>query len=441
VQTQSIYHTHPDFGAFPSSIMRAVRQAAGRSVLSAARPAAARAAFRAAVRGSGSDRSRRLAAAALCCLLTAVLMLGSLLLPVSAPVNLTASETATDPTSPPFSPGIGLQTRQAYAVTSAEKQAEADEMMRRLDELQTELNQINADYSAAVEQHADALLRMQDAQQREADADARIAELQTELGARAQSMYRNGPTTYLDVIFGAKTFTEFINNMDMMNRLNSHDADLVAESKIVREDAEAARIEYTELERVTAEKETEITNLKAQKDANAIEMMAQIDLLQTQAAELLAQEILEAEQARQRARENSGLTDDQIIRVPEIANPLHGGYNWERGFGYSEWDGTFHQGVDLSLPTGSPVYASAPGTVTSASYLGSMGNCVIINHGSGVRTIYMHNSELLVSPGEEVARGDMISLSGNTGNSSGPHLHFQLEIDGVAVDPTIFCDF
>jgi murein DD-endopeptidase MepM/ murein hydrolase activator NlpD len=336
--------------------------------------------------------------------------------------------------------------QQAFAVTSAEKQAEADEMLRRLDELQTELNKINEDYAAAIVAHEDALAKMIDAQQREAAAEIRIRELQAELGLRAQQMYRQGPGSFLDVVFGAKSFTEFITAVDLMNRVNSRDATLVAESKEVRADAEAARIEYTEMERVSSEKEAQIATLKMQKENMAIEMQAQAEQLAAEAESLRIEEEAAAERARKLAEElalkggNAGtpITPEQLAKVPPLTHPCPTYYGITSPYGYRDFDKTFHKGVDLGAPTGTPIYAAAAGTVIYAGWESMGGNVVYMTHGNGVVTVYGHASSLLVKTGQQIEAGQNIALVGSTGYATGPHLHFQLEVDGTAINPMAF---
>ncbi|PTL77900.1 M23 family metallopeptidase [Vitiosangium sp. GDMCC 1.1324] len=97
-----------------------------------------------------------------------------------------------------------------------------------------------------------------------------------------------------------------------------------------------------------------------------------------------------------------------------------------------------HTGVDLSVREGSEVHVVADGTVRRASEDGVNGRVLIVDHGRGVTTAYCHNSELLVRPGQRVARGELIARSGNTGRSTGPHLHYQLELSAQPVDPLRF---
>jgi murein DD-endopeptidase MepM/ murein hydrolase activator NlpD len=333
--------------------------------------------------------------------------------------------------------------RSAYAVTSAEKQAEVDEMMQNLDVLQTELNQIDSDYAAAIQVHEEATQNMLAAQQREQDAQTRISMLQGQLGARAEQIYKKGPVSYLEVIFGAASFSDFLTAVDMANRINSQDAELIAESKIAKSEAEAARTEYAAQEKKAIENESLIASLRQQKEIAFAEMQAQIEALKEEAAELLAQEELAAEAARLRAEEdarrNAGggatVSPELSGRVGVLVYPCPGSII-SSPFGMR--NGTYHLGTDMAAPTGTPIYAASSGTVTASGPGGTMGNYVIVNHGNGVRTIYMHASELYVTAGESVYAGQVIAAVGSTGDSTGPHLHFQLEIFNTAVDPMLF---
>ena len=114
-------------------------------------------------------------------------------------------------------------------------------------------------------------------------------------------------------------------------------------------------------------------------------------------------------------------------------NTLISGGRYTSGFG-RRW-GRMHKGVDWACPIGTTVYASCAGTVISASYNGGYGNNVVISHADGRLTRYAHNSKLLVKAGQHVEQGEPIALSGSTGRSTGPHVHFEIYINGSAVDP------
>lgn len=116
----------------------------------------------------------------------------------------------------------------------------------------------------------------------------------------------------------------------------------------------------------------------------------------------------------------------------KLAKPFSRG-TYSSGFG-RRW-GRMHEGVDWSMPVGSPVYAADGGTVVSASYDGAYGYSILINHGNGLKTRYAHNSKLLVKPGDKVFKGQKIASSGNSGRSTGPHLHFEVIKNGSVVNP------
>jgi murein DD-endopeptidase MepM/ murein hydrolase activator NlpD len=142
-----------------------------------------------------------------------------------------------------------------------------------------------------------------------------------------------------------------------------------------------------------------------------------------------------AERASRAERQSEGLASS-VAAAPEIWMLPATDYTLSSPFGY-RW-GRPHEGTDLAADCGKPIYAVHAGTVVLARYYGGFGLAVVIDHGGGLQTVYGHSSEVLVSEGQEVAAGDEIALVGNTGYSFGCHLHFEVHIDGVAVDPVPF---
>ena len=136
-----------------------------------------------------------------------------------------------------------------------------------------------------------------------------------------------------------------------------------------------------------------------------------------------------------------GGTDAPFIGADGFCSPV--GENWRNivtsEFGYRKDPFTGqtkgHSGMDLAVPTGTSVRAALPGTVTVSQYSSSYGYYVMIDHGGGLSTLYAHNSKLLVSVGQTVSAGDVVSLSGSTGRSTGPHLHFEVRVNGERTDP------
>jgi murein DD-endopeptidase MepM/ murein hydrolase activator NlpD len=111
-------------------------------------------------------------------------------------------------------------------------------------------------------------------------------------------------------------------------------------------------------------------------------------------------------------------------------------------FGYrdapTEGASTYHEGVDLAGPEGTPIVAARSGTVTRATYSNSAGYYVSINHGDGFSSIYMHMTHYVVSPGQKVSRGQVIGYMGSTGISTGSHLHFGISLNGTYVNPALY---
>ncbi|MDR0514395.1 MAG: peptidoglycan DD-metalloendopeptidase family protein [Coriobacteriaceae bacterium] len=344
----------------------------------------------------------------------------------------------------------------AHAVTSADKFAEAEDILQRIDVLQTDLNAAQDAYDQAMAEHEIATAAMNDAQKRVDAALARIKQLQDRLAERASDLYRNGNTSlsFIEVLFGAKSFEDFLTSWDMLNKIGSQDAALVQETKDARAEAEAARQEAERQKSIAADKMAQAKALKEQILATQATLKAEAQKITAEAMELQAQEELEAERARQAAA-----AAEALQRQLESNRPAGGaGMSVISGsgifthpcpnstvsstFGYRTFDNAFHLGVDFAAAQGTPYYAADDGTVIYATYdggyNGGAGNWIVISHGDGKVTKYMHSSAVYVSVGERVTRGQNIGAVGNTGNSFGAHLHFQVEVNGVAVDPMIF---
>ena len=121
-----------------------------------------------------------------------------------------------------------------------------------------------------------------------------------------------------------------------------------------------------------------------------------------------------------------------------FTHPCPGGYI-SSGFGYRTQPiagaSTNHKGIDFAAATGTPIYAAAAGTVISAGYAGKAGNLLVVSHGNGLLTYYMHCNAIYVSAGQKVSRGQNVAAVGTTGNSTGPHLHFGVIVNGSYVNP------
>ena len=371
---------------------------------------------------------------------------------------------------------------QAHAVTAAEKQAEADEVFAQIDSLQTNLNKVMAEYDAAQKAYEEACASRDEAEAKIEAENKRIEQLQGGLSSFAVGMYKNGGAgTFLDVIMDATTFKDFVSSWDACNSIAAQGVDLLNETRDARAQLMEAQARY-EAEGDRAESEMDAA-AEAQREIEETQeaLRVQAQQLSQEAAELQIQEELAAEAARQaeearKRREaelaaaaeeaakqaqaqaaaaaagadGGGETQWQDVESGSSAGGsviMGAGYfthpcptaSYSSGFGYRTFDNSFHMGLDMAAPEGTPYYAADSGTVMYATndggYNGGAGNWIVIAHGSGIVTKYMHSSVTYVSPGDYVERGQNIGLVGNTGNSFGAHLHFQVEVNGVAVNP------
>ena len=360
----------------------------------------------------------------------------------------------------------GVAVPRAEAVTSQELWDQADQIMQRIDALQTDLNQANEDYDAALAAHDEAQASMEDAQGRIEDAEGRIDELQGHLGERAVEMYKGGNLTFLDVFVGSASFEEFLTLWDAFDRINQQDAQMVQDTKDARAEAEQARSDFeSECDRASEEMD-KAEQLADQIEATQASLQEEVDKISAEAAELQAEEEAAAEAARQAAeaaaaaeRQAQEQAQQQAAAGNNASSGGSGGSSTVVGsgafahpcptatvsstFGYRDFDSSFHKGVDFAAAEGTPYYAAESGTVIIAGYSASAGNWIVISHGNGLITKYMHSSSLLVSAGQQVTTGQQIGTVGNTGNSFGAHLHFQVEVNasswsGTAVDPFLY---
>ncbi|MFI3287934.1 MAG: M23 family metallopeptidase [Rikenellaceae bacterium] len=127
---------------------------------------------------------------------------------------------------------------------------------------------------------------------------------------------------------------------------------------------------------------------------------------------------------------------DLDAQVDDFAYPVYGKYSSP----YGTRNGTIHEGIDISAPANSPIYAAFDGTVRLAKNYGDYGNTIVIRHTNGTETVYAHNAKNLVALGDEVEAGDEIALVGKSGNATGNHLHFEVRISGKTIDPELLLD-
>ena len=261
------------------------------------------------------------------------------------------------------------------------------------------------------------------------------------LAKRVRDIYINGQINYLDVLFGAKDFQDFFTRMDLLKRVIQQDYDLV---QVVFAEKSAIETSQKELEKDKAAKEKLVASAadrKKEAEKKQAAKQAIIDKMETDRAtqERIINENLAASKEVEQMIRNS--------RYQPASPALSGGgaLNWPLGgpitspFGWRVHPITgasrFHSGIDIGGDYGDTIHAAGAGIVSYAGWISGYGYAVIIDHGGGISTLYGHNQALLVSEGQSVSQGQAIAECGSTGNSTGPHCHFEVRVDGEPVDP------
>lgn len=270
--------------------------------------------------------------------------------------------------------------------------------------------------------------------------------------SRIKFMYEKGDTLYMELVFGAESFGEMLNKADYIEMLSAYDRNMLdeyvaqaeyialckeeleGEREVLEEAKKTVEAEEASLNELIAAKETEINAVTGDiknKEAAIKEYEADIA---AQNETIAALEAAVAEERKRLAAEQGRKYDGGIFTWPapsytrisdDYGNRTHPILGIQQ----------FHNGIDMAAPGGSAILAAYDGRVVAADYSGSMGNYIMIDHGDGVYTIYMHASALYVSKGKEVSKGDKIAAVGSTGRSTGNHLHFSVRVNGGYVSP------
>ena len=267
------------------------------------------------------------------------------------------------------------------------------------------------------------------------------------LSDRLVAIYQSGNLSTVDVLLNSSNFSELVSRLDYAQELAAQDeriAESVGRAKdriqvqqknttITRKkifavaQAVAARARQTRqvrdqlvahenaLSGTRADRRDALASVQQEKE----EYLHEVEALAAVSASL-ASRIQTSQSSSSVVQSSSGL-------VWPVSGPVTSGYGWR-------W-GRMHEGIDIAVPTGTPVVAAASGQVIVAGWMGGYGNLVVIDHGGGLATAYGHNSSFAVGSGSTVSQGQTIAYAGSTGNSTGPHVHFEVRVNGSPVDP------
>ena len=318
----------------------------------------------------------------------------------------------------------------------------------------TELNQQLIDISARITDLENQLTAksedIQETKDELAGAKEREAQQYADMKVRIQFMYENGQTSYLEALLSSRNISEFLNSADYIAQIQSYDRQKLTEyqdtvESIVNLEAQLEQ-EYTDLEALKSTVESNKATVAAmmrQKESELADISGDIEDAQSDAdyyaAEIQAQEELIAAIKRAEAEKAAAGVEEHPYTGGAFRWPCPSSTRVTSDYGtrVSPMSGASsnHKGIDIGASAGADIIAAADGTVTAASYSSAAGNYVMIDHGGGLYTVYMHASSLLVSPGQTVSAGDVIAKVGSTGISTGSHLHFGVSLNGSYVRP------
>ncbi len=346
----------------------------------------------------------------------------------------------------------GVLTSQLSAVTAELRAAQS-----AVDSAQAGLDALEAELAAASSRLDRLTVLLGQQTERLHRLQAEYAKAVEILEARVRAAYIDGPPDVLSFVVSASSFDEIIDSVEYVNRVGRQDkriATQVEQAKIrtARERRATAATRRRQAETVsvisarTAQARAARDEIAANRDRlAAVESLKESAVADTRESreEYLAEvEALSAESASLAARIQAAQQAASVGSTTGSAGtgqPSAAGFVWPcdgvvvSGFGL-RW-GRMHEGIDIGCAYGTPNRAAAAGTVIFAGWHGGYGNLVVVDHGNGLATAYAHGSAIVVGVGQSVSQGQTVSLVGSTGNSSGPHLHFEVRVNGSAVDP------
>ena len=348
-----------------------------------------------------------------------------------------------------------------------ELQQQKESAQKEKDSLASQLNQVVSEMQEAEEKLTQKQDEIKKAQDELVQAQIQENDQYEAMKVRIKYMYENGNTSLIEILFSAKSMGDLLNKAEYVQTISEYDRNMLEkyqkltkdieekEAKLQKEEEELKVLQNDLIEKrdnvnqLLAEKEVQISNLEQQIGENAEKLEKLIK--EAEEAKRRQEEAEAAKQAAQAAQQgsssssssssgNSGsgsgsstVTGGGTLAYP-VANP-----RITSGYGYRDAPTagatSRHDGIDFGGATGTPIYASESGTVVTAAYNSARGNYVVINHGNGIQTWYQHCSAVYVSVGQKVSRGQSIAAIGATGIVTGPHLHFEVHVNGSPVNP------
>ena len=330
-----------------------------------------------------------------------------------------------------------MQTRKEQARRKAESaSAELSEVMGSLNELQAQANNLQKKSDTLQGKINDNQTKLEKKQQE-------MQERMLIYRKRLRDIYINGQINYLDVLLGAKDFSDFSSRMYLLQKIISRDLELLEKLK---QDAAEINSRKEQLAAEMKEIKATQTELEAKK--------AKVNKLREQRAYMLYKAQEEEQSSQEEYERLLAISENIASMLRNMENAGGGAPAGQGGTGQFMWPcngpitsyygwrthpifGTtkYHSGMDIAVDSGTPIHAADSGTIVYSGWLGGYGNCVMIDHGGGLVTLYAHNSALNVGEGQYVSKGAVVAYAGSTGYSTGPHCHFEVRLHGELTEP------
>ena len=338
---------------------------------------------------------------------------------------------------------------------SAEKkknQEYLETLRSKINLLQDKIDSLEEDKSA-LQAEIDAIgVKIAKTEQNIAEAQAKIDQKQAEFDQtyqiycqRLRAMYISGSASTLEVLLTCKDVSSMLTRAQMVKSVSQQDNAILDDLMKKMEEIEKEKKKLEENKKELQSSIDEINKSKSELDSEVAECNSIMKELSSQSSEYM--ELIETNQAQlEQVESEIRAAIASASRGSGSISGSTGGGSGQLGYptdsrsisaGYPNYSsGGYHGGIDFPVRTGSNVYAAASGTVILVKYLNySYGRYIIIDHGDGLSTLYAHNSSISVSVGDKVSRGQVIAHSGSTGNSTGPHCHFEVRVNGSRVNP------
>lgn len=373
---------------------------------------------------------------------------------------------------------------QAIAATQSELENQKSEINSQISDTEDQIEEVKSQLSDAAQEVQDLVNQIGDYEESISALNTQISEKETEIGTKEQeiqdaqkdidekqalleqrlvSLYMNGQTSYIDLLLSSDDLTDFISKYYLISELATYDTDLIQSIRDSKSELESAKAALETTKSELEANRTELQTTQAALKSARTEKEAKVASLTTEEAELTAEleelreqenkvssqiQKLKEEYDRQLAaqRANSSNNSSGNSSSSGGSSNLNSGASSSYGFGWPVanpstlgtlygvsgryWTLGYHTGIDFRVSSGTAIYSIGDGQVVDTGYSNAYGNYVEIYHGNNIYSFYAHNTRVLVSTGQTVSKGEQISVSGATGNVTGPHLHFEIRTPG-----------